>query len=102
MYTHRVNLFNCNIYSIFPAEIEVIFQTTQLIITYAKEYNVKHSKILSDSQAAITALSNMTTTSKCVLQALESMETAASLVNNLTLAWVKADFSLILFPVLVK
>ena len=36
----------------------------------------------------------MNITSKCVLKTIEIMETAATQVNNLTLAWVKAHVNI--------
>ena len=55
---------------------------------------IRYIKILSDSQAAIKALSNSEITSKCVLNALESMENLASRVRRLELVWVKAHVNI--------
>ena len=55
-----------------------------------REQNLKRFKILHDSQAAIKALNKSNITSQSVLTALEYMETIASNVKNLTLAWIKA------------
>ena len=52
--------------------------------------NIKYIKILSDSQAAIQALSKPRLTSQSVITTLEYMETLAIEVKHLTLAWIKA------------
>ena len=51
-------------------------------------HNIKYIKILSDSQVAIAALHKPRITSKAVLT-LEYMETLATQVDHLTLAWIK-------------
>ena len=83
--------FNLNREStVFQAEIEAIFQATQYLIAHTHDLGIQFVKILSDSQAAIKALSNRRIRSKGVLKTLESMEGAASIVSSLTLGWIKA------------
>ena len=56
-------------------------------MTDGKSRYIKY--ILSDSEAAIKALNEPRITSQSVLTALEYMETLASKVKYLSLAWIK-------------
>ena len=75
--------------TVFQAEIEAISHACQHAIANMHQLNMKYIKILSDSQAAIKALNQPRITSKLVLTALEFMETLATQVRHLTLAWIK-------------
>ena len=57
---------------------------------HQSDHNYNYIKIQSDSQAAIQALNNPRINSKSVLNAIESLETLASITNFLTLASIKA------------
>ena len=62
--------------TVFLAEIEAIYSATQFLLADSYEHDKKSIKIYSISQAAIKALHNERITSKSVLKALESMESA--------------------------
>ena len=76
--------------TVFQAKIKAISHACQFAIAHLSENNLKYVKIQSDSEAAIKALNKPRITSKLVSSALEHMETLASHVKHLTLAWIKA------------
>ena len=76
--------------TVFQAEIEAISHACQYALTNPQELDIKHIKILSDSQAAIKALNKPRITSQSILTTLKYMETQALEVKHLTLAWIKA------------
>ena len=80
--------------TVFQAEIQAIYEASQYLIANSDEMGIRYVKILSDSQAAITALSNTRIQSKCVLNALEAMESAVIKVKSLNLNWVKAHVNI--------
>ena len=65
--------------------------TSSETVSYKETDSPKVCKKISDSQAAIAALNNQRITSKCVANALETIELLASrVVVHLQLVWIKA------------
>ena len=77
--------------TIFQAEAEAIYQSMQFILSIMNETNINFIKVLSDSQAVITALSSKEIKSKTILKTLKAMETVvASKIKRLNVCWVKS------------
>ena len=76
--------------TIFQAELDAIYKSTRYLLDIIHRSNIKHVKILTDSQAAILALSNNNIKSKTVLDTLEGLEQVAHIINTLTVSWIKA------------
>ena len=74
---------------VFQAKIEAISHACQFALAHMEDADIQYIKILSDSQAAIKALNQSRITSQYVLTTLKFMETLASKVKHLTLAWIK-------------
>ena len=88
IHTESIHLSNTS--TVFQAEIEAMNHAYQFAIVHQSDHNYNYIKIQSDSQAAIQALNNPRINSKSVLNAIESLETLASITNFLTLASIKA------------
>ena len=88
IHTESINMPDTS--TVFQTEIEAIRYACQFLIANPYQLDLKYIKILADSQAAIKALNKNRITSKTVLTALEYMETIATQVRHITLAWIKA------------
>ena len=76
--------------TVFQAEVTAINEAADYLISLSNHRKFKHVKILSDSQAALTALSNSQLKSQTVRNASIALNNLKLLCQTVKLAWIKA------------
>ena len=76
--------------TVFQAEVTAINEAADYLINLSNHRKFKHVKILSDSQAALTALSNSQLKSQTVKNASVALNSLKLLCQTVKLAWIKA------------
>ena len=76
--------------TVFQAEIQAVYEACQYLLSIIAEWEIKYIKILTDSQAALLALSNTNIHSKTVLKTIDLLESLRIRSKTLTIAWIKA------------
>ena len=88
IYTYSARLSDTA--TVFQAEEHTMYAAADYLIAMTLEIGVRYVKILSDSQAAITAIVSPQIKSKKVLDAVDSLESLSTRTKKVTLAWIKA------------
>ena len=86
--THSSKLTNTTI--VFQAKIMEINEAAEYLLTLSNHRKFKHVKILSDSQAALTALNNTYLKSQTVKNASIALHSLKLRCKTVKLAWIKA------------
>ena len=76
--------------TVFLAEVRAIYEAAVYLIELSAHRKFKYVKILSDSQAAITALDNRLIKSKTVHKTSLLLNSLQLHCTRVTLAWIKA------------
>ena len=80
--------------TVFQAEITAINEAADYLISLANHRKFNHVKILSDSQAALTALSNSKLKSQTVKNASIALNSLKLRCETVKLAWIKAHIGI--------
>ena len=76
--------------TVFQAEVTAINEAADYLLNLANHRKFHHVKILSDSQAALTALSNTKLESQTVKNASIAQNSLKLRCDTVRLAWIKA------------